>query len=325
MKRLGFPLGGVALFIGLATVLAGAQSPAFPTKAVRIIVPFPPGGTNDLLTRVLAERLRQTWNQPVLVENRAGAGGNIGADVVARSEPDGYTLLSAPPPPFAINHNLYKKLTYDPTKFVPITVLASVPNVLAVHPAVPATSVQELIGLAKSKPGKVTFASQGVGTTSHLTGNLFQTMAGVQLLHVPYKGTAPALADLIGGQVDMFFDNLFTAGPQHKAGKLRILAVASPKRVAALPNIPTIAETGLTGFVSVTWFAIGAPPNTPAALADQINKAIVDALKLPEVQKAFADQGADVVGNTRAEMAAFVKDETARWQQVIKAANVTLD
>ena len=325
MKRLGFPLGGLALFIGLATVLAGAQSPAFPTKAVRIIVPFPAGGTNDLLTRVVAERLRQAWNQPVLVENRAGAGGNIGADVVARSEPDGYTLLSAPPPPFAINHNVYKKLTFDPTKFVPITVLASVPNVLAVHPAVPATSVQELIGLAKSKPGKVTFASQGVGTTSHLTGNLFQTMAGVQLLHVPYKGTAPALADLIGGQVDMFFDNLFTALPQHKAGKLRILAVASPKRVAALPNIPTIVETGLTGFVSVTWFAVAAPPNTPAAIADQINRAIVDALKTSEVQKAFGEQGADIVGNTRAEMAAFVKDETARWQQVIKDANVTLD
>ena len=325
MKRRGFPLAGAALFIGLAAVLAGAQTAPFPTKAVRIVVPFPAGGTNDLLTRVVAERLRQAWNQPVLVENRAGAGGNIGADVVARAEPDGYTLLSAPPPPFAINHNLYKKLTYDPTKFVPITVVAMVPNVLAVHPSVPATSVQELIGYAKSKPGKVTFASQGVGTTSHLTGSLFQTMANVSLLHVPYKGTAPALADLIGGQVDMFFDNIFTAGPQHKAGKLRILAVASPKRVAAFPNIPTVAESGLPGFQSVTWFAMAAPPNTPASLADQINKAVLDALKLPDVQKAFAEQGADVVGNTRAEMAQFVKDETARWQQVIKAGNVTLD
>jgi len=325
MKRFGVALAGVALVFGLAAAFAGAQSATFPTKAVRIIVPFPAGGTNDLLTRIVAERLRQTWNQPVLVENRAGAGGNIGADVVARAEPDGYTLLSAPPPPFAINHNLYKKLTYDPTKFVPVTVLASVPNVLAVHPAVPATSVQELIGHAKSNPGKVTFASQGVGTTSHLTGFLFQTMAGVTLLHVPFKGTAPALADLIGGQVDMFFDNIFTAGPQHKAGRLRILGVASPKRVAAFPNIPTIAESGLPGFQSVTWFAVAAPPNTPAAIADQINRAIVDALKVPDVQKAFAEQGADVVGNTRAEMAQFVKDETARWHQVIKAASVTLD
>jgi len=308
-----------ALAAGCAFV---AQAQTYPTKLVRIIVPFPAGGTADVLPRIVGEKLAAKWGQPVIVENRPGAGGNIGAEAVARAEPDGYTLLSSPPGPLAINHNLYEKLAFDPAKFVPVTVLATVPNVLAARTGLPARSVRELIDYAKANAGKVTYASQGSGSTSHLTANLFQLMAKVQMLHVPYKGTAPALTDLMGGQVDIFFDNLGSSLKQHQSGRIRILAVASGKRAAVLPEVPTVAEAALPGFLSVTWFGVVAPPGTPEAIARQIGAAITEAIRLPDVQKRFLDQGADPVGNTPAEMAAFVKDEMARWREVIVAANV---
>ena len=298
---------------------------AFPSSTVTIVVPFPAGGTADLLPRIVADIMSRSWNQPVVIENISGAAGNIGAERVARAKPDGYTLLASAPGPLAINHNLYKSLPYDPTKFTPITVLGTSPNVLVVSPKITARSVKDLITLAKSNPGKVTYASQGAGSTSHLTASLFESMAGVELVHVPYKGSAPALNDLLGGHVDIMFDNLASSLAQHRAGKLRILAVADRNRAPALPDVPTIAESGLPNFLSVTWFGVVAPPKTPEPLITQINRPIVEALQRPEVRSRFLEQGAEPVGNTSADMAHFIAEESARWGQVIKTAKVTLD
>jgi tripartite-type tricarboxylate transporter receptor subunit TctC len=298
---------------------------AFPSSTVTIVVPFPAGGTADFLPRIVADIVSRSWNQPVVIENISGAAGNIGAERVARAKPDGYTLLASAPGPLAINHHLYKSLPYDPTKFTPITVLGTSPNVLVVSPKLTARSAKDLITLAKSNPGKVTYASQGAGSTSHLTASLFESMAGVELVHVPYKGSAPALNDLLGGHVDIMFDNLTSSLAQHRAGKLRILAVADRNRAPALPDIPTIAESGLPNFLSVTWFGVVAPPNTPELLITQINRAIVEALQRPEVRSKFLEQGAEPVGNTSADMARFIAEESARWGQVIKTAKVTLD
>lgn len=314
------------LLAGLSAALlcTGAAAQPFPSKLVRIVVPFPAGGTADALPRILSEKLAAKWGQSVIVENRVGAGGNIGAEAVARAEPDGYTLLASPPGPLAINYNLYAKLAFDPAKFVPVTVMATVPNVLAARPTLEQKSVQELIAHAKANPGKVSYASQGNGSTSHLTGAMFQSMSGTALLHVPYKGSAPAMTDLMANQVDIFFDNIGQTLKQHQAGKLRILAVASGRRINVLPEVPTVAEAGLSGFLSVTWFAVVAPEGTPAAVAAQLSAAFAEAIRQPDVQKRFMEQGAEPVGNTSPEAGAFIRDEMARWQKVIRDANVKL-
>jgi tripartite-type tricarboxylate transporter receptor subunit TctC len=304
--------------------LAHAQED-FPSKPVKMIVPFPAGGTADALPRILGEKLRDKWGQPLIVENRPGAGGNIGAEAVARAEADGYTLLASPPGPIAINQSLYKKLAFDPATLVPVTVMAAVPNVLVVHPGVTAKSVQELIAFAKANPRRLNYASQGSGTTSHLTTNLFQSMANVELVHVPYKGTAPALTDLLGGQVDLMFDNLGSSLAHIRSGKLRALGVGTVKRVASLPDVPTIAESGLPKFQSVTWFAIMAPPKTPAATVTRVRTAVSDALKQPDVIQRFAELSAEPVGGTPAETAAFIQEEVARWREVIQTAGVTVE
>jgi tripartite-type tricarboxylate transporter receptor subunit TctC len=304
--------------------LAHAQED-FPSKPVKMIVPFPAGGTADALPRILGEKLRDKWGQPLIVENRPGAGGNIGAEAVARAEADGYTLLASPPGPIAINQSLYKKLAFDPATLVPVTVMAAVPNVLVVHPGVTAKSVQELIAFAKANPRRLNYASQGSGTTSHLTTNLFQSMANVELVHVPYKGTAPALTDLLGGQVDLMFDNLGSSLAHIRSGKLRALGVGTVKRVASLPDVPTIAESGLHKFQSVTWFAIMAPPKTPAATVTRVRTAVSDALKQPDVIQRFAELSAEPVGGTPAETAAFIQEEVARWREVIQTAGVTVE
>src|SRR5207237_1386694 len=255
-----------------ATLLASLPLHAqdWPAKAVRIIVPFPAGGSADLLPRVVAEKLTEKWGQPVIVDNRPGSAGNIGADVVFRAEPDGYTLLSGPPPPLVINKLLYPKLSYDPAQFVPVTVIGAIPNALMVHPKVPAASLAEFIAYARKNPGKLNYASQGSGTTSHLTTELFRSMAGgLEIAHIPYKGTAPALADLLAGQVDMMCDNLGVSLPHVRSGKLKALAVASRKRFAGLPDVPALAET-LPGFEAVAWFGIVAPPRTPFSIAEKV-------------------------------------------------------
>src|SRR5438105_13536720 len=310
-----------------ATLLASLPLHAqdWPAKAVHIIVPFPAGGSADLLPRVVAAKLTEKWGQPVIVDNRPGAAGNIGADAVFRAEPDGYTLLSSPPPPLVINKLLYPKLSFDPAQFVPITVIGAIPNVLLVHPKVGANSVAELIAIAKQNPGKLNYASQGSGTTSHLTAELFKSMAGgLQIAHIPYKGTAPALTDLLAGQVDMMCDNLGVSLPHVRAGKLKALAVASRKRFPGLPDVPALAET-LPGFESVAWFGIVAPPKTSAAIADKVALGVQEALKLADVRKRLADLSAEPLGYSPAETARFMRQEVERWSAVIRTAGVKLE
>ena len=297
----------------------------YPSKPVRIIVPFPPGGSADLMPRVVAEKLAEKWGQPVIVENRPGAAGNIGADVVYRAEPDGYTLLSGPPPPLVINRLLYQKLSYDSSQFVPITVIGAIPNVLLVNPKVNVSTVQELIAYVKANPGKLNYASQGSGSTSHLTAELFKSMAGgLNITHVPYKGTAPALADLLGGQVEMMCDNLGVSLPHVRSGKLKALAVASAKRVKTLPDVPTMAES-LPGFEAVAWFGIVAPPRTPSAIAEKVAAGVIEALKHPSVLKRLSELSAEPMGLTPAETAAYMKQESERWSAVIRSAGVKVD
>ena len=282
-SRRRFARGCIGAGLALAAMLAalpGAGAQDYPSRPVKIIVPFPAGGTADVMPRVIGEWLSRKWGQPVVVENRTGAAGNIGAEAVAKAEPDGYTLLSAPPPPLVINQNLYPKLGFDPTEFVPIVIMGRVPNALVINAKLPFNSVAELIAYAKANPGKLTSATQGNGTTSHLTSELFQLMADVKFQHVPYRGSAPALTDLVAGSVDLMFDNLGVSLPLVKGGQLKLLGVATPKRMASLPDVPTIAET-LPGFESAAWFAIVAPPKTPQAVVDKINADVNEALRQP--------------------------------------------
>jgi len=300
---------------------AAAQGP----QPLKLVVPYPAGGTADILPRVVAEKLRPQFPGGVLIDNRTGAGGNIGAEVVFRSEPDGNTLMVSPPAPIAINQHLYKKLSFDPAKWVPVTVLATVPNVLVVNPKLPVKNVQEFIAYAKANPGKLSYGSQGNGTTSHLTASMFMQLTGVEMVHIPYKGTAPALVDLVGGQIDVFFDNLSSSLPFHQAGKLRILGVADGQRSPALADVPTFAEQKLPAMNAVTWFAVVAPPGTPAPKVASTQKAIADALASPEVKQKFAEQGAEPRGWDSAQTGKFIQAESAKWEKVIKSAKVSLD
>jgi len=314
---------GLALAAMLA-VLPQADAQDYPSRPVKIIVPFPAGGTADVMPRVIGEWLSRKWGQPVVVENRTGAAGNIGAEAVAKAEPDGYTLLSAPPPPLVINQNLYPKLGFDPSEFVPIVIMGRVPNALVVNPKLPLNSVAEVIAYAKANPGKLTSATQGNGTTSHLTSELFQMMAEVKFQHVPYRGSAPALTDLVAGSVDLMFDNLGVSLPLVKGGQLKLLGVATPKRMASLPDVPTIAET-LPGFESAAWFAIVAPPKTPQAVVDKINADVNEALRQGDIVQRLAQLSAEPIGGTPQATAAYMREEIERWHKVIKAANVKLD
>jgi tripartite-type tricarboxylate transporter receptor subunit TctC len=320
--RLGRPLAAAAL-LGALLGAGPLQAQDYPNRTVRIVVPFPAGGTADAMPRIIADWLSRKWGQGVIVENKPGAGGSIGAEMVSKSDPDGYTLLSAPPPPLVINHNLYPKLGYDPTEFVPIVIMGRVPNALVVNPKVTANSVSDFIAYARANPGKVTSATQGNGTTSHLTSEMFQMMATVKFQHVPYRGSAPALQDLVGGNVDVMFDNLGVSLPLVKGGQLKLVAVASPKRMASLPEVPTIAET-LPGFDSAAWFGVVAPAKTPAAIVNKINADVNEALRQPEIQKRLADLSADVVGGTPQETGAYMKEEIERWRKVIKAADIKM-
>jgi len=302
------------------------QAQEWPAKTVRIVVPFPPGGSADLLPRIIGEKLSERWGQPVIIDNRPGAAGNIGAEVVFRSEPDGYTLMSAPPPPLVINRLLYPKLGYDATQFVPMSVMAAIPNVLLVHPRHDVKNVQEFIALVKANPGKFNYASQGNATTSHLTAELFKSMAGgaegpLRITHIPYKGTAPALADLVAGQVDMMCDNLGVSLPHVRSGKLRALAVTSK---TSFMGIPAMADT-LPGFEAQAWFGIVGPPKTPGAIAEKVGASVREVLKMPDVQKRLGDLSAEPMGLGPAEMAAFMKQENERWAAVIRTAGVRLD
>jgi len=316
--------GLAATLVAGLTLGAGAGAQTLP-DALRFVVPFPAGGTADILPRLMADKLRAQFSGGVIVENRTGAGGNIGADLAFRAEPDGRTLLASPPGPIAINHHLYPRLSFDPTKWVPVTILATVPNELVVSPRVEAKTVQEFIAYAKANPGKVTFASQGNGSTSHLTAGLFMRLTGTEMIHVPYKGTAPALVDLLGGQVDIFFDNISSSMGHHRSGKLRILAVADEQRSAALPDVPTFAEAGLTGMNAVTWFGVVAPPGTPADLANRYQGMLAEILGQDDVRQRFAEQGAVPRGWPTQQTGAFIRTESEKWHSVIKSANIRLE
>ena len=298
---------------------------AYPTRQVRIVVPFPAGGSADILCRLVGEKLSVAWNQTVIIDNRAGAGGNVGAEIVYRADPDGYTLLCSPPGPLSINHNLYKTLPYDWTKFVPIGVLALVPNVITARVDLPATSLQEFIAYAKANPGKATYASQGNGSTSHLSASNLAMLAGIELVHVPYKGEGPALIDITASRVDIFIGNISAALRFEKQKQVKFLGLASRTRSPVAPDVPTTAELGYPDLVASAWFALEAPPGTPDAIAQKVNADMVAALALPDMRTRFLELGAEPQGGTTANTTAFIKDEEARWRSVIKSANVTLE
>jgi tripartite-type tricarboxylate transporter receptor subunit TctC len=311
------------LFTALAATTMRAEEP-YPTRVVKIVLPVLPGSTTDILARLVANELSQTWGKPVIVENMPGAAMNIGSEYVAHADPDGYTLMICPPSPLSIQQLLYHDLKYDPTQFVPIALLAKIPNVLAVRPDFPANSVTGLIAYAKANPGKLTFASQGVGSTAHLSGSELEVLGGIKMVHVPYHGAQPALTDVMAGNVDMFFDTLTTSVPLYKAGKLKLLGVASAERSSAIPEVPTIAESGLPDFRSITWFAIAGPPGLPSALADRINRDVVAILQKPEIAAKIRDLRLEPMGGSTADMAKFVADETKLWDRVITEAHITL-
>ncbi len=323
-------LRATVMLAGLAAIAlaqpAAAQAPAYPTKAIRLVVPFPPGGATDILARNVAQKLSETWGQSVVVDNRPGAGGNIGSELVAKAAPDGYTLEMGTVGTHAINASLYSKMPYDHVKdFAPIILVAGVPNVLVVNPSLPVNSVQELIAYAKANPGKLNFASSGPGTSIHLSGELFKVMAGVQMTHVPYKGSAPALQDLLGGQVQLMFDNLPPSLPQIKGGKLRALAVTSLTRAPALPDVPTIAESGLPGFEASSWFGILAPAGTPPAIIAKVNAEVAKWLASPEGKEKLVAIGANAAGGSPEDFARHIQVETAKWAKVVKESGAKVD
>jgi len=319
----GCTLTALTLLLAMA-LHSDALAGDYPDHTVKIVVPFPAGGTADAVPRIVADWLSRKWNQPVVIENRTGAAGNIGSEQVYHSAPDGYTLLSSPPPPLVINHNLYPKLGFDPTKFEPIIVMAQVPNALIVNPnTVKASSVPEFIEYLKSHSDKIICATQGNGTTSHLTSELFQLMAGVKLRHIPYRGSAPALQGLLAGDVDVMFDNLGVSLPLVQAGKLKLLAIASPNRLPALPDVPTIAET-LPGFEAVAWYGIVAPPKTPKGITDKINADVNEALRQPEVRNHLQKLSAGIFGGSVDKTSTYLREEIDRWDAVIESAKIEL-
>jgi tripartite-type tricarboxylate transporter receptor subunit TctC len=313
---------------GLSALLAAgvatqAQAQAWPDKPIKLISPWPAGGSNDTFSRLLATRLAATLGQPVVVENRPGATGTLGVATVARAPADGYTLVMGSSPTHATALSIYPQLTYHPVKdFQPVTLVGSSANALVVHPSVPARTVQELIALARSHPGKLTYASTGNGSSQHLSAELFKVMAGVDMLHVPYKGAAPAVSDMVAGHVNLGFHNLVDVLPHVKAGTLRLLAVTSARRTRPLPDAPTIAEAGVPGYMAEVWFGVFAPANTPRPIVDRLHKEISAALAEPEIRGKFDAAGLDVVGSGPDAFARYLQDEVAKWSDIVRRADV---
>jgi tripartite-type tricarboxylate transporter receptor subunit TctC len=323
----------LTLIVAAGVLLAGwpaqaqqnAQPAEFPNRPVRIIVCLPPGGGVDTVTRIVADGLQRRLGQPIVVENKGGQAGNLGAEAVWAAEPDGYTLLASMPAPLTTNALLYKSISFDPARFTPVAVMTTIPNTLTVRADFPAKDLGEFTAYARANPGKVSSASQGSGTTSHLTAVMFELATGVRLLHVPYRGTAPAINDLIGGHVDAFFNELATSMEMQKAGKVRVLAVTTALRVPELPDVPTMQEGGLAGFVSDTWNALSAPPKTPAPIVARLNAAINEVLNAPDVQSHLRLLHLQTVGGPPQRMAEIIKADVERWSGVIRAAKVTLE
>jgi tripartite-type tricarboxylate transporter receptor subunit TctC len=323
MPKYAILLVAASVLVAAAPATAQQDTAAdYPNRAVKIIVSVPAGGGVDTVTRIFAARLQARLGQSFVIENRGGAGGNLGAEAVFTSPPDGYTLLSSQPAPITSNIALYKKLNFDPVALEPVAVMSKFPNVLLVRQEFPARTVQEFMAYVKANPGKVNYASQGPGTTSHLTAELYATLTGAKMLHVPYRGTGPALNDIVAGHVDLIFMELSSAVKLHEGGKARILAIASDKRLEVLPGIPTMIEAGVPNFISDTWNAISAPPKTPRPIIVKLNRSINDILEEPETKKRFRELNLTPAGGTPEDMAKLKRDETARWTAVIRAANI---
>jgi tripartite-type tricarboxylate transporter receptor subunit TctC len=318
---------GVAILGGAARLLAGgALAETYPSHPVKIVVPFPAGGSNDIVARVIAQKLSERNNgQTVFVENRGGAGGNIGAEAVASSDPDGYTLLLTAPPPLTINAALYKDMRYDPRAFAPVALIASVPIVLAVHPSLGIKNVEELIALARAKPGTLFFGSSGNGSTNHLAGELLKSMTGIDIVHVPYKGAAPAMNDLVAGHIPMMFDNIPAVLPQVKGKTIIAIAVAGSKRASALPDVPTVSERGVPGFEASAWFGLVAPAKTPAPVLAKLAGDVDAILKMPDVQKRFDELGAEPGAVSGAEFGKFLDAETTKWTKIVRESGAKVD
>ena len=319
-------IASAALAAVAAAVPAMAQAPAYPNKPITIIVPFAAGGTTDILARLVGQYLGTELGQPVLVDNRVGAGGNIGGQLAARAPADGYTLFMGTVGTHAINAALYKKMPFDPIKdFAPLTRVANVPNLLVANPAQPFKTVQELIAYAKANPGKINFGSSGSGSSIHLSGELFKSMAKVDMQHVPYKGSAPAVTDLLGNQIAIMFDNMPSAIQHVRSGKLRAIAVTTAKRSPELPDVPTIAEAGVPGYEATSWFGMFAPAGTPAPVVAKLNATIVKVLAMPDIKKKLAEQGAEAAGETPEQFAAFIQKESVKWGKVVKESGASVD
>ncbi len=309
----------------LPAMFAQAAQPAFPVKPIRIIVAYPPAGTTDILARLLGQKMTESWGQPVITENRAGAAGNIGTEAAAKATPDGYTLIMGTAGTHGINVSLYRKLNWHSLKsFAPVSLVAMVPNIMVVNNALPVKSVREFIAYAKANPGKLSYGSPGNGSTAHLSMELFKSMTGTNLVHIPYKGSAGVLTDVMGGQIAATIDNMPPYLPQVKAGKIRARAVSPARRVAAVPDLPTIAEAGVPGYDSGAWFGLLAPAGTPKAIVDKLSAETARILKLPDVSKRISEQGAEPVGGTPEQFTALIRSEITKWAKVIKDANVEL-
>jgi tripartite-type tricarboxylate transporter receptor subunit TctC len=318
-----FLLVTITLSIATACALGAAADQNYPTKPLRLLVPFPPGGGNDILARTVANGLTPVIGQQIIIDNRGGAGGLVGAETAAHAAPDGYTLFLASVGNMAFNPSLYAKLPYDPVRdFAPVTLLATSAFIMVVHPSVAAKSVKDLIALARAKPGALNYASAGSGSSLHLTGEIFKLATGTDLVHVAYKGSAPALTDLIAGRVQIMFGTMPATLPQVKAGKLRALGVSSSSRAAAAPDVPTIAEAGVPGLEVLNWYGMAVPARTPPAIVQKLNRDLVTTLKSPQMLEAFSAQGLDAAGGTPAQFAALIKEELAKYAKVVKAANI---
>jgi len=316
-------LRAAALLVALlaAALSQAASGQAYPARPLHFVVAFPPGGGTDIVARAIAEKLARSLGQQVVVDNRPGAGGNVGTEIVAKSAPDGYTILMGSVGPLAINPSLFASLPFDPLRdLAPITLAATTPNVLVVHPSLPVRTVQDLIALARARPGALNFASSGHGTPAQLAGELFNVAAGVKMVHVPYKGAAPALADLLGGQVQLMFSTMPPALPHIREGRLRALAVTSLRRSAAMPELPTLDEAGLPGFEAVTWHGVLAPAGTAPEIVERLNRELVAVLHAPDVVARLSAQGAEPVGSTPQEFARYIREESAKWARVVRAS-----
>lgn len=326
LLRLGIVAAGLSLAMHSNPSLAKSPADNYPDRAITWVVPFPPGGAMDAIARVLGRTMSQELGQSIVIENKPGAGGNIGASYVAKAKPDGYTIMIVANG-MAVNPSLYRKMSYDPIKdFEPISLLAAVPNILVTQASrSDVNSLNDVIAQVKNKPGRYSYASAGVGTSIHLAGALFTYMGKLDMLHVPYKGSGPAVTDLISGQVDYMFDSITSAKPHIESGKLKALAVTTPKRSSTLPNLPTVAESGMAGYELTPWFATFAPAGTPAEIIQKLNRAMIQAMNTDQVQKTFASIGAEYIGSSPQELKKYLGEETAKWQKIISETGISVD